>query len=619
MLKRLTAYIILFLFLSELSRGQEVVIGLQTNQVLKSRKDNQAVFKGLAADPIELPFFDDFSGQSYTPSTRLWSDDYTFINNTYSDRQVALGMATFDALDEAGNLYETTNPDVFEADKLTSQPVNLNFPASDNIWLSFYYQSGGLGDAPDSKDSLTLQFFAPDEDKWYSVWRKTGEPPDRFKPVIIRIDNPRYLKTGFKFRFVNWASLNTTFSDPSMIGNCDIWNLDYVYLNRNRNEADTSLADVAFRTPVRSLLKTHEAMPWKQFRQVYLQEMGSSIPVSYRNNDKITRNVTRDFEIRDMYTNTVSHSFTAGATNIDPYTNVNYNANLIYTFNSSNNDSALFKITSYLKTDDFDPKGNDTIIYYQVFNNYFAYDDGSAEAGYGINGQGSRNAMAAVRFKSYMPDTIRAISLCFNDSYMNSNQRAFDLMIWDDDNGLPGNVIYSVENLLVEPADDLNGFHTYELPDGVMVEGVFYVGWKQRSETFLNVGFDVNTSNLGRQFFWLNGVWLQSQKEGSVMIRPVVGELPEPTSVGDIDADPGPTRTFRYWPNPATDYINLELNDPAISGSVYVSIIDLQGRVLINEPYSNRIDISSLKAGLYTAIIISDRKRIGYFRIVKTK
>ena len=54
-----------------------------------------------------------------------------------------------------------------------------------------------------------------------------------------------------------------------------------------------------------------------------------------------------------------------------------------------------------LITDEFDPKGNDTIHYNQVFNNYFAFDDGSSEGGYGINGQGSRNAMVAYRFKSF--------------------------------------------------------------------------------------------------------------------------------------------------------------------------------------------------------------------------
>ena len=202
---------------------------------------------------------------------------------------------------------------------------------------------------------------------------------------------------------------------------------------------------------------------------------------------------------------------------------------------------------------------------------------------------------------------------------MNSNQRAFDLMIWDDNNGLPGNVIYSVEDVMVEPGDDVNGFFTYELPDGIMVDDVFYVGWQQRTETFLNVGFDVNTPNRGRQFFWLNGIWLQSQKEGTIMIRPVVGSPLKTTSVETIDTDPVQNNTFRFWPNPATDYINLELNDLALSGSAFISIIDLQGRELINVPYSERISISSLKAGLYTAIILSDGKRIGYFRIIKTK
>ena len=158
-----------------------------------------------------------------------------------------------------------------------------------------------------------------------------------------------------------------------MVGNCDIWNIDYVLLDKNRNAGDTIFADVAFTLPLRSLLKSHEAMPWKQFMQVYLQEMGSSILVHYRNNDTITRNVTRNFEIWDVYKNSQAYSFSAGATNIGPLTSVDYNANLVYTYNTSNNDSALFRITASLKTDNFDPKGNDTLVYYQVFKNYFAF------------------------------------------------------------------------------------------------------------------------------------------------------------------------------------------------------------------------------------------------------
>jgi hypothetical protein len=190
-------------------------------------------------------------------------------------------------------------------------------------------------------------------------------------------------------------------------------------------------------------------------------------------------------------------------------------------------------------------------------------------------------------------------------------------MIWDDNNGLPGNVIYSAENMLVEPGDVINGFHTYILPDGVMVDGVFYAGWRQRSETFLNAGFDVNTPNRGRQYYWLNGTWLQSQKDGSIMIRPVLGAPIKTTSSDDVN--PPDIKRYTIWPNPASDYINLNFSELALSRSAFVSIIDLQGREVMKVPYSERIDISRIKPGIYTVITISEGRRTGWFRLVITK
>ena len=489
MIKTLNLYIALFFLIPYTTSAQEVITGLQTNITILNNNIKMPIrSKGSTEEPLKLPFFDDFSGKSFFPSAIRWADNFAFINNTYSDKQITTGIATLDAIDNTGRLYENASPWGFEADHLTSQPVDLELTPSDNVWLSFFYQPGGLGDSPEPNDSLTLQFFAPLENKWYSVWKANDTDVQRFKPAIIRIDNPRFLKNGFQFRFVNYASLSSNTNDPSMIGNCDHWNIDYVYLDKNRNAADTSFSDVAFRLPLRSILKTHEAMPWKQFREIYLQEMGSFIPIHYRNNDTIVRNVTRNFMIRDVDANTVTHTFSAGATNINPLTNVDYNANLIYTFNSSGNDSARFEITCSLITDDFDPKVNDTIHYNQIFSNYFAYDDGSSEGGYGINGQGSRNAMVACRFKSFIRDTIRAIRICFNDSYLNSNLRTFDLMIWDNNNDLPGEVIYSAEDQTVVKDAGINGFYTYILPDPVMVDDIFYVGWKQHTETYLNAG-----------------------------------------------------------------------------------------------------------------------------------
>jgi hypothetical protein len=613
---------ILYLFLLDAglktSSAQEIVVGLQTDlNILQSSTNIKKAGRAKSASPFELPFFDDFSGRSVFPDQNKWTDDFVFINNTYSDKQITTGIATFDALDNTGRLYESASSTGFEADHLTSQPINLNYSASDNIWLSFYYQPGGLGDMPEENDSLTLQFFAPDEGKWHSVWKVNGNSNPDFKLAMININQTSFLKTGFRFRFINYASLSANLSDPAMVGNCDHWNIDYVLLDKNRNANDTVFADVAFRLPVRSLLKSYEAMPWKQFKQVYLQEMGSSIRIQYRNNDTVTRNVTRNFEIRDVYKNTQSYFFSAGATNIDPLTNVDYKANLIYTFNTDNNDSAMFRITSYLITDEFDPKSNDTLVYFQRFTNYFAYDDGSSEGGYGINGLGSRNAMVAYRFKSFIPDTLRAISICFNDSYINANQRTFDLMVWDDNNGIPGNLIYTEPEIMVKPGDGLNGFYSYKLPDGVSVDDIFYVGWKQRSETFLNVGFDVNTPNAGRQLYWLNGDWVQSQKKGSIMIRPIVGSPSRTTPVNDSYTEN--KIQIAIWPNPASDYININPGDLHLARMAYVTIIDIAGRKLLEMPYNERIEISSLEKGIYFLIIRTDNKVVSVNRFLKIR
>jgi hypothetical protein len=525
------------------------------------------------------------------------------------------GVATFDALDNTGNLYETASSAGFEADHLTSRPINLNYSASDDIYFSFFYEPGGLADMPEAKDSLTLQFYAPLEDKWYSAWKASGDTAKRFKPVILPVDKAKYLKKGFRFRFINYASLSASTGDNAMLGNCDQWNIDYVLLDKNRTDADTVPADVAFTLPVRSILKTYESMPWKQFRQVFLSEMGPWISIHYQNNDAIIRNVTRNFEIFDVYKHTLAHSFSAGATNINPSEKVDYKANLIYTFNTDNNDSALFRVKSYLTTDVFDPKDNDTIIYFQTFGNYFAFDDGTAEAGYGINGLGSKNAMVAYRFKSFIPDTLRAVKICFNDSYLNANQRFFDLMVWGDNNGIPGETICTQAALQVKLGQGIDGFYTYVLPDPKAINGVFYVGWRQLSETFLNAGFDLNTPHGDKQFYWLNGDWHLSQTMGSLMIRPVFGEPIKVTAVTDVY----PLKNgIIIWPNPAVDYIKIDAGDLLMKYSPVVKISDLQGRELIRTTFSDRIDISSLPEGIYFIVLNINGKPVGYSRFIKT-
>jgi hypothetical protein len=612
--KALVHIILLFIFLKPCS-GQEVVAGLQSNPQVRNAWNKLDKKKGSTVpDTLELPFFDDFSKITVYPDPAKWIDNYVFINNTFSVQQKTAGVATFDALDNTGRLYETADQFGFQADKLTSLPINLNYQPSDNVFLSFFYEPGGISDEPESKDSLTLQFYAPSEKKWYSVWRAQGSPVQPFRAVILPVSNPIFLKKGFQFRFINYASLSSSTSDLSMTGNCDIWNIDYVQLNKNRNNADTIPPDVSFTLPVRSLLKTQEAMPWSQFRKVFLSEMGPFIPIHYRNNDNIVRNITRNFEIIDFYKNTLSYAFSAGATNIDPGKSIDYKANLIYTFNSDNQDSALFRIKSYLITDVYDPKQNDTIIYYQKFTNYFAFDDGTAESGYGVNGLGSRNAMVAYRFKSFIPDSLRAIQICFNDSYLNSNLRAFDLVVWGDNNGVPGDIIYEQDDMNVTQGQGINGFYTYILNAPAFVDGTFYVGWRQKTETFLNAGFDLNTLHGGKQLYWLNGNWSVSQAQGSLMIRAVVGKLSKPTLTASVKTG---NNTLKLWPNPVSGTLNIEPGELFTSQYTRIRIIDFKGNTLKEYNYNSQIDVSSLPDGIYSIIIYFGNRQLMYNRIVK--
>jgi hypothetical protein len=616
MFRSLPIFFCLMAFSSIIS-AQEVVTGLFSEVRIKAEWEKGDKRKGIfLADTLELPFFDDFSKPAVYPDASKWQDNYVFINNTYSENQRTAGMATFDALDNTGRLYETASSSVFEADHLTSRPINLNYTSADDIYLSFLYEPGGLADRPETKDLLLLQFYAPLESKWYNKWVAPTVTSDTFRAVIIRIDEARYLKKGFMFRFINYASLGTGATDPSLAGNCDQWNIDYVLLGKNRNDSDTSASDVAFTKPVRTILKTYESMPWNQFRQVFLSEMGPWITINYRNNDKIVRNVTRNFKIFDVYKNVESFSFTAGATNIDPFTPVTYNANLIYTFNSASTDSALFRIKSILTTDIFDPKGNDTIVYYQKFGNYFAYDDGTSEAGYGVNGLGSKNAMVACRFKTFVADSLRAVQICFNDSYENANLRSFDLMVWADNNGVPGDVIYSQQEMMVTQGKGINGFYTYILNDPIELKGTFFVGWKQRSETFLNVGYDVNTLSEGNQFYWLNGNWNSSQAKGTIMIRPQVGPRINNTGIPAL-RDRG--RKLRIWPNPATEVITIDAGDLLVQNIPEVRITDLYGREIIRADYTGTMDISMLKPGSYIVVLYSGNKPSAWGRIIKSR
>ena len=98
------------------------------------------------------------------------------------------------------------------------------------------------------------------------------------------------------------------------------------------------------------------------------------------------------------------------------------------------------------------------------------------------------------------------------------------------------------------------------------------------------------------------------------MIRPIVGKSII-TSIDDIQYS-NKTK-LHFWPNPANDYITFDTQELPVSDLIYISVFDLQGRQLLNVPFSERIDISSLREGIYIVVANLNGRSIGYNRLVR--
>ncbi|MBE9510938.1 MAG: T9SS type A sorting domain-containing protein [Bacteroidetes bacterium] len=610
-----------FLLSGNETPAQEKLTGLSVNPVLiqynKTHRKTIHLKSKATPDTLTLPLFDDFSSTRVVPDQNRWTDKDVFINTEYPVNPISIGVATFDAIDNTGALYENANSFSFEADHLTSKPIDLDYLASDNIYLSFYYQAGWekkLSDTPEYRDSLVLEFYSPEDTLWHSVWSKSGfDSSTVFIPVIIPVTNEKFLVKGFRFRFKNWASLTTNNDDPGMVTNCDHWHIDYVILDKNRNPADTIPEDVAFVRPIQSLLTTYESMPWDHFREAFLFEMGAKIPIWYKNNDDLTRNVTREFQITDVYENSVAHSYTGGAANIDPWEVINYKSGLFYTYNTNNSDSALFEVKSYLITDDFDEKINDTVVYYQRFNNYFAYDNGSAESGWGI-GDGE----AAYQFKTYIPDSLRAIQIYFNQSFNGGNRISFTLKVWGDNEGKPGELLYSQPGEVPIYSDSLNQFITYTLDTTLYISGLFYIGWEQNLNTSLNVGFDFNRVSNNKLFYTdvidQQKIWIQSATiiPGALMMRPVVGKSILASNYIEI-----PVKPLIIYPNPAKEFINISVPGETRFSGCRILIFNIYGKqVFSSGNFNKRISVERFDPGIYFVRITNNGIPVGSAKFI---
>ena len=534
----------------------------------------------------------------------IWQDRYVYWNSNFPIDPLSIGVATFDGLNENGYPYDWSSASaVGDADYLTSKPINLGTDPSggiyqvvDSIYFSFLYQAGGLGESPDPQDSLVLQFYNPIYNQWRNIWSTGGLQNSDWQFQHICIDSNSFLRDGFQFRFKNYGSLT---------GSLDHWHIDYVILDDFRSYADTTMDDWAFQYPLHSMLKTYTSMPWSHYKtDVYTPILDSVKVKTYNSYDgaKILQPCSLElFEDQNLI-NTVP--YLSLVTNVSPLSafEMAYDVPSSFYFDTMSTEpfvsfNAKFNIATNTTPERLNV--NDTLNHIQLFENFYAYDDASAEAAYGLVGNG-----AELAYKFSLPnsieDTIKSIFIHFSPSVNNASADPFFIQIWDDFGGEPGNVIYTTDDaslpisFVPEYNLGVNGFYEYYLPEPIAVSGTYYIGWKQTSPNKLNIGFDKNINNQDKIFYDLGSGWNNTGFEGSLMMRPVFVSAMD-TIIAEIST-PNISK-WSIYPNPAGFQFTIDLS--AENGKYYVH--DLNGR-LISQDFiygSAFVDVSQFTNGVY--------------------
>ncbi len=685
-MKKFILTILLFCILAT-SYNQIIISNIEANSLLEKIEYNQfKTFQFKNIESVKLPFIDDFSNRSNYPDSSLWIDNKVFINNDYCFKPLTVGVATLDALDAYGQLYNTAQITTFNSDTLTSKPIRLDtifytipkraITLSDSIYFSFMYQPGGgigaswelKGDKPENGDSLILEFgyqtgnnklwyieyqpqiiteilevgdsvenncylgswvkalrvYLPNDTMmmlcdsilvpevvWEKVWAKNGtilqtifdSTGKYFNQINIPIIDTKYLNKGFQFRFRNLASLGNN-SLPGFSGNVDQWNIDYIKLDINRSLFDTNYKDVSFASKAPTSLKNYQVMPWSQFKGFQSQELSDTFRLNISNLDKVEKRSSYTYLVEKKDGSNI-YSFPLNFENILPYYNNGYHnyqphsrPSINFTFPEDVMDSANFRIRHIFKSDASDDRTqNDTIIYEQNFYNYYAYDDGTSENGFGLSPAGAR---LAYQFKLNHEDTLRAINFYFNRTYNNENVQYFWLTVWNDNNGQPGSVIYEQSSVRPLFADSLNKFVTYFLNNPIKISGTFYIGWRQTNSINLNLGYDRNINSSDRIFYNSDGSWLNPFYFGSLMMRPIVGEYFSTQNIDEINFN-----KIAIYPNPIIEncfFANFQENL-----ELYYSIYDVAGRKVFSNKLERQNYFDNLKNGFYF-IEITDNK-----------
>ncbi|MFD2785144.1 T9SS type A sorting domain-containing protein [Hymenobacter rubripertinctus] len=550
---------------------------------------------------LALPFFDDFSRQPEgQPSTQRWTTHGGgLVNNRFPRRPISRNVVTLDGLDEKGQPRGAVSR-VGDADSLTSQPIDLSgLKATDNVFLSFFWQAGTLRGRPEASGSRPIALyveFKTQSGLWQEVWQLPS-PADttNFRFKALPLNQAAYFHPNFQFRIrVSGYLYNAR----------DAWSVDYVRLDRNRTATDSTFRDIATSKPLGSALKRFTAMPVAQFNLNASQELATRSATSINNLDAgpAPTPITWNGYLDVLPGNGTSRYLNGG---------ISFDANRRQQPIIGNPALATVPLTPAAKhlrqrvvisTGETNPLtlGNDTISRLTDLTDYYAYDDGTAEASISLAPAATGPAsFYALRFDLNRPDQIRAIRLY--PVLGTAAGRFVTVNIWDDNGqGQPTDQPKASKGFTVPatlPAGQTYVEVAFDAP--VPVSGKFYAGYGHApTPQFVEFGLDLNNAPPAG-YFQLNtqGTWglattaTNYSPAGALMVRPLTTGVITATTPLAAAGQP------RLYPNPTPDG-RVRVSVPYARATV----LDAVGRVVWEQPASRAGEpqlVLPLPAGLY--------------------
>ncbi len=633
-LKKIYTIIILCFFACTIKAQQQTYRPLERNAVVQEHVflhpnnpwPKPIKERGSAIDTLNLPFFDDFTSTAIYPNQKRWSNNNVFINNDAAINPPTYGVATFDNLNNLGQPYNGISLAYGSSDTLESHAIDLSkyqFPKNDSLYLSFFMQPQGLDIDPlsnprDPQDSLTLEFYN-NKGIWERAWEIGGKSlPVKFKHYYIHVADPMFLHQGFRFRFINY-SLQT--------GNSNHWHLDYLLLDNHQFVNDSNQSDVAYASLPNNLLNDYYSMPWFQLYNNFSNEIIDSSRCTIKSFNKVPLFFNRAENYRDK-----NYKSLYIKNDLEPAFAANLKktiANPLYnfkTFYPQNTDSVIInRLWTHNLTGDKHTE-NDTVNRQTVFANYLAYDDGTAECGYGLENGGGK---IALEFNLNEPDSLWAVSFFFNQSSTNVSGKPFKIHIWKSvTQGSSSDSLYTTIDVANGPTYQLgqNTFANYVLDTPISLpKGKFYIGWSQTLDFVLNVGFDRNyKTDVGNQHLYYNVLnkWHKTNKTdlgGTPMIRAYLGrQVPFQSNPLAIKS----TAKFEnaidltIFPNPAVEYI--QVGNAQNYSNLYYTILDAQGKLITYQKLEgNIINISNYTPGIYYIRFNDSKGNVCIKKVVK--